>query len=51
MTGSAVKFLNMELIPPNKVHREEAQPGDSVSIRVGHAVVFICAYAVAVYAG
>ena len=50
-TGPALKVLSMELVPPNKVHREEAQPGDSVSIRVGHAVVFICAYAVAVYAG
>ena len=50
-TGPALKVLSMELVPPNKVHREEAQPGDSVSIRVGHAVVFICANAVAVYAG
>ena len=32
MTGTAVKVLSMELVPPNKVHREEAKPGDGVSI-------------------
>ena len=32
MTGSAVKVLSMELVPHNKVHREEAKSGDSISI-------------------
>ena len=31
-TGPALKVLSMELVPPNKVHREEAKPGDGVSI-------------------
>ena len=32
MTGSAVKVLSMELVPPDKVHGEEAKPGDGVCI-------------------
>ena len=31
-TGSAVKVLSLVLVPPNKVHQEEAKPGDSVGI-------------------
>ena len=31
MTGSAIKVPSMELVPPFKVHREEAKPGGGVS--------------------
>ena len=27
LTGPALKVLSMELVQPNKVHREEAKPG------------------------
>ena len=32
MTESAVKVLSMELVPPVRVHGEEAKPGDSLCI-------------------
>ena len=31
-TSPALKVISMELVPPNKVHREEAKSGDSISI-------------------
>ena len=31
-TSPALKVISMELVPPNKVHREEAKSGDSVGI-------------------
>ena len=31
-TSPALKVISMELVPPNKVHREEAKSGDGVGI-------------------